>query len=75
MRLVQYELPVSRRSHSYYYIGDSENFQLATKEQPLPINYFPTPTSQERDALLLLDKEGFQNLSESRPRTTVSFAI
>ena len=72
MRFVQYELPFAQSARAYYYLGDSENVNLATHEQKSPINYMPTPNSGERDALSLMATYGFDYLMSSRPNIHVS---
>ena len=72
MRFVQYELPLAQEARAYYYLGDSENVKIATHEQRIPINYFPTPTVEEQDALALMSRYGFAGIEVSRPNVHVS---
>ena len=72
MRFVQYELPFAQEARAYYYLGDSENVRIATTEQRLPINYFPSPNLDEQDALTLMDRYGFSGVENSRPNVHVS---
>ena len=73
MRFVQYELPYAQEARAYYYLGDSENLQIATREQRVPINFMPTPNLAEQDVLSLLSIHGFDALTKSRPNVHVSF--